>query len=285
MVPFESAAAEMDISGGAFLGTRRGDLIVDFFRIPRGVGIRDSIGVIARPHMAVFMVLLDPPFEKADIRLLFPSHFPIKLWRIIIDPAFVEPKLRVGVKGFVLIHSCNSFRMTGAPDSERTDSDFYQWTLLLDLAVKTFNEIIYVLSSPIASGEIATGFLIFFPRAIVGKIGTASIRSIRIKVVIDVNAIDIVTFGDVENHIEGHPFCLLFCRIGPEKIAVLADNFGMRLADMIFGNLAFGASVARAIWIEPSVEFEYAFVGFFDNKCERIVIRFGCLAHFAGQIL
>ena len=137
--------------------------------------------------------------------------------------------------------------------------------------VKIFDEVVDIGAAPIAT--VAT-VAIFCPSGIVGKFCGAF--WIRVKVVVDMNAIDGVTANDIEDDIEniasggGNPW------IEPKLASVVANPFGVKAGDVVGSEGVFGVD-GGAEGIEPSVELETSGVGGIDGEREGIVAWGGAL--------
>ena len=107
---------------------------------------------------------------------------------------------------------------------------------------------------------------------------------IRIKIVVDVHAIEVVAANHIRDDVERAADREGLGRVHPELLTVGFHRLGMGPRDMIRREGRTGARVAGAVGVEPRVEFEPAAVCLGDPELQRIVKRRRWPALFAGQI-
>ncbi len=175
--------------------------------------------------------------------------------------------------------------LTGPADAKRANAELHPRLDLFHVVVNLFDQTVDVIPPPIIAIEFRTRGLGFFPTGVVGKWQNLAIfrNGIRIKIVVHVNTVDVVPLDNVADH--GHRVLerLGFPRIHPVVIAVLLDDFRVGLADMRIRRGGRLSRVPCAVGVEPDMEFQPSLVGLFNRERQRIVIRIGGFAHFAGQ--
>ncbi len=150
------------------------------------------------------------------------------------------------------------------------------------------HELVDLRPPPVVPRQRAAHRPVALPTALVQRIkrGLRDILfGIGIKIIVDVNAIDIVTAQHVEHDVERVPLHAGIGRILPEVLAVAPHPFGTRHADMIGRGGGFRARDPRAKRIEPGVQLQSAPVGLRHGEGQRIVEGRGSRAHRAGEIL
>ena len=175
----------------------------------------------------------------------------------------------------------------------------------MDAAIERLDELVHVLPPPVGTGEFAAGRKVTLPRGAIGEFEILRGRSgarigerggvglggpavgdrIRIKVIVEVDAIEVVVADDFAHDIEraflGHGFT----GVHPHQLAVSFNHAGVRLREMArveFGNRAL---VAGAVGIEPRVQLKAPTVRGGDPLAQRIVERLGRAALFPGEKL
>ena len=177
------------------------------------------------PHVAVLVILLFPPVEQYWEALWFLGNGPIELWGPIVEPACSQPLARVRVQDVVLIQPFDGSGMPRTPDAEWTDAELRVAFALFDRCVQTFDEAIDVLASPIRARQLAAGVMIALPGAIVGEVGVVVVRGVRIEVVVDVNAVDVVVVENFSDNSEGSLLDFGLCWIHPvEALGEFVDE-------------------------------------------------------------
>ena len=227
--------------------------------------------------MAFLRILRGPVIEQHAEGLRFLRTGPIELRRQIVHPAALDPEFHVGVELVVLAKTGNTRRPPVRPtDAKRADPEAHVVLLAADAAVERLDELIHVLPPPVGAREFAAGREVTLPRGAIGEFeifcgrrrtgigersgvgrgGPAVGNRVGIKIIVEVDAIEIVVADDFAHDIEraflGHGFT----GVHPHQLAVGFDHAGVRLREMArveFGNRAL---VAGAVGIEPRVQLE-----------------------------
>ena len=269
-------------------GAGEGELLDDFAREPRIAGISDPRKSAAGPDVTVARVLGEPPFQQFGVALLGGADFPIELWREVIDPAFLQPAAGIGIKMFVCVQTANGFGKTGSPDAEWADTKADVRFNFVDARVEAFDEIVNVVAAPIVAFKFAAFFLVSIPGIIIGevnRIAGAVAFLIWIKIIVEVNAVDVVAADHIQNHAGGVVFGGVFAGIKPFVVAVAFDQPGTGFGNVFRRDGRFARKDSGAIWIEPSMKLQASDMGFFDGKLERIVGWGRGLAELSAQII
>src|ERR1035437_2447480 len=269
------------VAGGEYLPD---DLVVP----PLVAGARShSRGIQARPQVPLARVLCGPPPQEQVVAALL-IHAPVELRREIVHPSVREPLSRIRVQRGVRIEPRRDrFRVSRAPELERRDPELHPRLQLRDLPVQRLNELIDVAPSPVVARELATAFPVCLPAPIVGKI-RGSVRAafrIRIEVVVEMNAIDIVALHHVEHHAQRLRAHRRLAGIHPELRAVLLYEFRVPAREVRRRKRTLRRRLLRAERIEPRVEFQSAGVRLRHRELERIPERHRRHPLPAGEVL
>ena len=92
-----------------------------------------------------------------------PVGGPVKLWREIIDPSFVEPEFGICIKFIVLIKAFHRSRESRAPDPKGTQSEFHMLFFGFDLLIESLDQFVHRFPSPVATLEFTAIAYIFVP--------------------------------------------------------------------------------------------------------------------------
>ena len=167
--------------------------------------------------------------------MLLGMDWPVELGRVVIAPTFVEPQLRIGIEFLVLIETLHARWITGFPNPKGTYPKLHVRLGGLDLMVEGFDELVHLIPSPIIATKLTPSLQIFFPGWIVWK--GDIVDWIRIKIIIDVDAVDIVPFDDIEKDAQSVLTGFRFTWIEPQVrgfvVAVSFDQFGVSVTDMV----------------------------------------------------
>ena len=150
----------------------------------------------------------------------------------------------------------------------------------MNLGVQAFDEIVDVHPAPVFAVHVAlkcfpAGF-IWKRRAVGGGVG--------VEVVVDVDAIHIVTTGDIEDDLQRMGSSGRFGGVQPLVAIVAAHELRMGAADVPVGGGAFGGFVAGAVGVEPRVQLEPAKMRFGDPEGQGVIVGIGCLSLHARQV-
>src|SRR5207249_1674551 len=91
-------------------------------------------------------------------------------------------------------------RYTRAPDAKRTDAHAHRRLFRLHATIKRLDKAVDILAPPIRTAQPAR-HAIALPRRVIGKLRVV-LCGIGIEVIVDMNAVDVVTLHDVEDHLE-----------------------------------------------------------------------------------
>jgi len=216
------------------------------------------------------VALRPPPIEQDRKTLVRWPDAPVKLRRHIVAPAIREPFARVRKKLAVSVQSrLRRRRDAGSPDSKRTDADADSRLSRLDRSIERADEVVDVVSTPIGSAQAAPG-AIALPGSIIRKGGSTRFQRVRIKVIVEMYAIDIVTPDDVSNDADDIGARRRVARVEPELFAEAAHPFGMLFRNVI-RRQSFTRAHRGAKRIDPGMQFEPARVRLSDRKLKGIV--------------
>src|ERR1051325_8378336 len=137
------------------------------------------------------------------------------------------------------------------------------------------DECVHIFPAPITASA-GTAGAESVPTRGVGKIQVIAgsvLLGVGVEIIIKVNAIDVVAADDIHDDSQGVVLDAFLTRIKPELTSVPTNQFRMGAADVIRGDSGPGAQVTRAKRIKPGVQFQAAFMGFFDSERERVIER------------
>ena len=202
--------------------------------------------------------LLPPPVEQGGETLFLRRNPPVKLRREVINPAVFQPLPRVAGQLLVAVDArLDARRHAGPPDPKRADPHAHPRLLLFDGAVE------------IAHKSIDIGATLGRAFAIRER---ETARRIRVKIIIEVNSVDVVAPHHVEDDAQRAAAGVSAGGIAPRHRAEALGRVRRRAADVVRGDLL-GIVRQRAKRIEPRMHLDPAGMGFADTKCQRIVAR------------
>ena len=133
-----------------------------------------------------------------------------------------------------MVETLNARWIPRLPDPKGADPELHMGFGLFDLLVETPNEFVHLITSPIIATEFTASLSVFCPCRIVGEWNF--VDRIGIEVIIDVDAIDIVTFDDIEEDVQCMLSGLRFTWIEPQVrgfvVAITFDQIGVGFADV-----------------------------------------------------
>lgn len=139
-----------------------------------------------------------------------------------------------------------------------------------------------VLAPPVVAFQPPAGALVTKPAAVVGEAQLHARRRVRIEIIVEMDAIDVVTADDVEDDLDGVVACVRFPGIEPRVAAVLADELGLLAGDMVGRHGGVGLQPG-AEGIEPGVEFQSMRMGLAHREGQRIPEGLRSLALVSAQ--
>ena len=133
--------------------------------------IADFGGVHPRPDVAALCVLLQPPVIVGDEAELGPVNRPVELRREVIDPALLQPLLRVRAQILIWIESAaRTFGMIRPPQAKRADAELHMPLDRLDALVGGLHGLVHVLPAPCRELQRAARGLVARISVAVGKL-------------------------------------------------------------------------------------------------------------------
>ncbi len=238
----QRAHAEVDVAAGALLFPRYLDLTHQLRHRPVVLArsTLDAAREVARPHMPVVRVLADPPFQQHWITLPLTIDRPVELGREVIDPAFVQPEARVCIDFLIRIKASDLLRKARPPDAEWADTHLHVTLLRFDLLIHRLDETVHVVAPPIvdvAGLAFSHGTSVGSAVRKLDQVAVLVALAVRVEVVIDVHAIEVVASHHVQHDIQAVPSRFGQARIEPEVCAILDDKLRTANAHVIVRNL------------------------------------------------
>jgi hypothetical protein len=281
----EGFHAEVDVAGGGLLFAREADLVADFLGFPGSSGGVGSAGVESGPDVAFLVVDLDPVVEEDGVGLGGLGDWPVELGRVVVAPAFFEPFFGVGVELGVLVNSgFDGFGDAGAVDAEGGDSELDVALLALDFFVELLDEVVDVFATPVV---FAHSFAVLGVAGGVGEVDFFLVFVedwVWVEVVVNVDAVDVVAFDDVDHDVEGALLNGGLTWVHPEEGSVFFDHAGVGFAEVVVGDGVLLGGVEGAVGVEPAVELDAVFVALFGDELEGVPGGAGGAALLAGEV-
>ena len=199
------------------------------------------------------------------------TNFPINLGNIIIHPTVVHPHQHISIQVIIILQTTcvAAIRVTLyiTINSERRDTEFHPRLALAHRLMDFLYQHIHVVTAPI--GFITVSATILCKTDIVGKI-LSRIR-IRIKIIIHVNGIHIITSYNV-----AHNLTDVFPILGQRRIkiklsGIIHETFGILVIRMNGrqGGRSFRLGTVR---INPGMELHSPLVAFINHELHRVPI-------------
>src|SRR5438093_1355113 len=186
--------------------------------------------------MPALVILIRPPTEQNRETLGRRLDRPVELRREVISPTVLKPQTRVGVELVVGIQTSDLFWKSRPPNSKGTDPKLHIGLLGLDPRVERVHEFVHILPSPFGSAQTSAASQVLLPISFVGKVDEIAARIllfVRIKVVVNVHAVDVVPADNVDH--DGKRMLLRgpVARIEPALLPISTYPSRMRTADVI----------------------------------------------------
>src|SRR5674476_1191191 len=276
----ERTHAEVDVARCAGRA-RRTNLRVELVGSPQSGACRGAARVVSRPDVAPVHVLAEPPAKQHRIALRRLRDGPVELRCEVIDPPLAQPLPGVAVELLVGIEAFDLLGISRSPDAERTDAHLHPRFDRLRALVYLLDQRVYAVPAPVVARKPATLLCICGVARRIGERNCDAVLSdlgVRIEVVVDVDAIHVVTLHDVEHYAQRLPNYRGIAWIHPLVLAIGAHELWMRDADMRARVRALCAGMPGAIRVEPRMQLEPARMRFGHSEAERIVVWLRCSA-------
>src|SRR5690606_13927846 len=140
---------------------------------------------------------------------------PVQLRCEIINPPFVEPEFRVSIQLVILVKALDGGGIPRPPDTERTKPKFYMRLFFFDFSVKSFDENIHRVSSPVAARKFTTTSHISITTRGIREVFIVVIGRIRVEVIVKMNTVYIISFYKIHYNSCRMILCSLLRRIEP----------------------------------------------------------------------
>ena len=297
--------AEVNVAAGAKARARDADLLHDLLRREIPGRRADAAGEQPRPDVAALAILRHPIIEQHRIGLRLWCDCPVQLGREVIEPAVGKPQFGIGVQLVVLAEAGDAGRaQRRLAQAKRADAKQHPAFFAVDAGVQRLDQLVDILTAPVRAAELAAGQQVALPRRLVGEVefhpggavaaiavergrfagAACRLDRVRIKIVVDVHAVDIVAFHHVQHDVQRLLRRRFLGRIHPQEFAVTFHHGWIGFGDVAGGQRRFGARVARPVGVEPGMQLQAARVRLGDPECQRIVHRLRRDALRARQI-
>ena len=205
-------------------------------------------------------------------------HLPVELRHHVVDPPHAGPLGAVGIEGIIALQAVGVAALgvgfLVAPYSEGTYSEAHPGLDAGDGAVHRGDERVDIgpapvaLVLPVAVAGVAGG---------VGKVGV--LDGIGIKIVVHVQAVDVVAGHDVGHHAVDEVAALGIGWVEVVLLAVFQEPLGMLAQE---GTVAYLRLRAHSVGIDPRVQLKSALVSFGHHKLHRVPVGVGGLSGLAA---
>ena len=219
--------------------------------------------------------ILRPPMREDGIVCHFLTDLPIELGHNVINPTLFEPEEDVGIEIIIVLHSglCSrpslGVAAAVAPYAKGRDAKFYPWFDGLDGVVEFLNHHIHVVSPPVVFVGISTRKLA--ERLLIGEV--LSCDAIGVEVVIEMDAIDIITSDHIGYHSAEMLARLVVSRVEIILLAVFHEQLRLAAIDMRGGELRRCESVGDSVGVEPHMYIDASLMCLGADEGERVVGR------------
>ena len=152
-------------------------------------------------------------------------------------------------------------------------------------AVEPLDQLVDVGAAPVGTGQRAAVCAVALPARLVGKVQLAAVGldRVRIEIVVDVDGVDVVAAQHVDHDREHVLGGGRLAGVDPVQVAIAPHQFWPREREVRRRIGRRGRRRARAIRVEPGVQFEPARMGLGDPARQRVPAGIGALG--ASQVL
>ena len=222
-----------------------------------------------------------PPADECLVVGSCVTNLPINLRNVVIDPSLLYPFQHVGIEVVIVLRAVGgtSSRVVSlvAIDAERTDAKLYPRLCLANRLTHLFHELIDILTTPISYVHAAS-------IRVIGSIvwnGNARNR-VRVEVVIDVDAIDVVAGDDVVYDLADEFAVFGSSRVEENKSVVVEEAVGV--ARVFVGRSQSRRSLRLGpIRIDPGMQFHLSSMALLNHPLQRVPIRVWRHSLLSGQ--
>ena len=228
--------------------------------------------------------VLVPPMDEFVVVGGTVANLPVNLRYAIVHPAVGIPQQYVGIQVIVVLETVGTTAIgivfLVAVDAERRHTDLHPRLGLVDSLVKLFDEEVDIETSPVTTIADAVGV-----GTILGVVGNLhASHGIRIEIVVDMEAIDIVARHDIANYRADIVAALLQGRIEQRQTIVLEGPFRM-LHDHVVTGITVSHLRLGTIGIDPRMKLHTTLVALSNHPLQGVPIRIRLSALFACQIV
>ena len=211
------------------------------------------------------------------------ADFPVDLRHVIVNPTFVHPEEHVGIKVVVVLRAVGltsryvASRLRVVVNAEGRHAELHPGLHGPQTVVKLGDKAVDILAAPFCAVCHAIA-----EAGIRGVVGDGPSRRVGIEIVVDVQAVDIITAYNVRCHTADVSAVFLQGGVHNEQAVVTKAALGMAHGVMRVGQercaLRLGAER-----INPGVDFHAALVALLHHPGQRVPTLFGSLSLLSGQ--
>lgn len=265
--------AEVDVPARGRPRAQQLDLARDLLRAEGLALAADGAGEQARPDVPRVRVLRQPVVEQHREGLRRAVDGPVQLRCQVVEPAFGEPALDIGIQLVVLAEALDAgWPQRRFAEPERADAETRARPDRTHQRVHRLHQPVDVRAAPVVARQRAG---VAAPGCLVGErhLVIARAQRVGVEVVVDVHAVDVVAaqhVGDDGQRVRGGAG---LGRVEPELVAVAPHQRRLRHRHVRrhVGRLRRG--MARAVGVEPGVQLEPAPVRLGDPERQRVPRR------------
>ena len=216
-----------------------------------------------------------PPMREDGIVCHFLTDLPIELGHNVINPTLFEPEEDICIEVIIVLHtrlcsrSALAVAAAVAPYAKGRDAKFHPGFDGLDGVVEFLNHHIHVVSPPVVFVGISTRKLA--ERLLIGEV--LSCDAIGVEVVIEMDAIDIITSDYIGYHSAEMLASLVVARVEIILLAVFHEELGLAAVDMRGCELRRCESVGYSVGVEPHMYIDASLMCLGADEGERVVGR------------
>ena len=197
-------------------------------RIRRISKLRCTLDILTYIKRTVASILV-PPLDEGLVICRLVTNLPIDLRHAVIDEAIVYPEENIGIEIIVVLKAeglGSDWRVFPvAIDTERRNTELDPRLDTMDGFAQLLDEAAHIVSSPVA--DITESARIGCIHLLIRNL--LACYRIRIEVVVDMEAINIITAHDISSHLTGIIGSLLESRIEKHEIIIVETEVRMLL--------------------------------------------------------
>ena len=249
--------------------------------IAQVVVLDGALHVLTYVQMSASGILAPPPDEGFVIGRGM-TYLPVYLRYVVIHPTLAHPFQHIGIEVVIVLQTFGFGTHRVVPlvavYAERTYTELAPGLHALDGFVELLDELVHIVASPVVARHAVAVLLI---RGIVGD-GQA-VGRIRIEIIVDVQAVHVVTLHNVHGHTADVVAVLRLAGVEEHQAVVMEEALGMLEIGMLCrqGHSALGLGT---VGVYPCVALHATAVTLLHHPCQRVPIRLGGTSLLCRQV-